>query len=324
MKKLLFFLFAFTYLTGIAQTSQPCEELLAKEVVFEFGVRDSAKIIAFWTNFKALENCGLDSMDLVFFSSPAMMGTLLMRAMPSPDIPSGITYLDILNEINEIKKEEYYSKTRDHLNAFNELARRKFSQEKLNEDILLLENLALPPEQLEKFLISLNENPDTTKFYKELLINFSKSEKRKNKPETLNIEEIIFAPGNLTYQELLDSAEVLRKPLLLYFTGYACVNCRKMEQNIFLDPRVFNKLKKEYFFVSFYVDDKKVLPESEWLYSERKKKTIKYKGEKYSEWQIEKFKVNSQPYFVIIGSNGEAINNSGYTQKVAEFLEFLN
>ncbi|WP_260847847.1 thioredoxin family protein [Algibacter amylolyticus] len=116
----------------------------------------------------------------------------------------------------------------------------------------------------------------------------------------------------------------LKKPLLLYFTGYACVNARKIEHNVLSENRIKEKLKNEFYFVSLYVDDRTALFENERIKSETNGKLLKYVGQKHSELQTRKFKSNSQPYFVIIDKNGNKVKDMGYTTEIELFNNFLN
>jgi len=98
-------------------------------------------------------------------------------------------------------------------------------------------------------------------------------------------------------------AEKVDKPILLDFTGFACANCRKVEERVWVDPRIKSILSEDVVLVSLYVDDQKELPNSEQVYSkvlDRKLKTI---GNKWTAFEIEHFKANAQPYYIIVDKN---------------------
>src|SRR5690606_17367199 len=114
-------------------------------------------------------------------------------------------------------------------------------------------------------------------------------------------------------------AKEVGKPVLLDFTGYACVNCRKMEDYVWSDERVLSILNKEVVLISLYVDYKKELPENEQYVSETTGKKIKTIGNKWSDFQITKYKANAQPYYVLMDLNEENLNDPvGYTPDIEE------
>ncbi|WP_240723621.1 cytochrome c biogenesis protein CcdA [Flavobacterium sp. J27] len=135
-------------------------------------------------------------------------------------------------------------------------------------------------------------------------------------------------PQNLNcfhdYEEGLAYAKKENKPILLDFTGWSCVNCRKMEDNVWSDPLVWEKLNNDYVLISLYVDDTTVLPENEQMISKTTGKKIKTIGNKWSDFQTEKFQTNSQPYYVIIDTNGEKLSEPvAYEPNVTKYAAFL-
>ncbi|OCA72769.1 thiol:disulfide interchange protein [Chryseobacterium contaminans] len=110
------------------------------------------------------------------------------------------------------------------------------------------------------------------------------------------------------YNKGIAYAKKVGKPVMLDFTGYACVNCRKMEEKVWPDEKVLNHLKNDVVVVSLYVDDKRELPENERFKSEITGKEIEYTGQKWSEFQILKYQTNAQPYYVLIDHEGNNLN----------------
>lgn len=126
------------------------------------------------------------------------------------------------------------------------------------------------------------------------------------------------------YEKGLAYAKEVGKPVLLDFTGYACVNCRKMEDHIWTDNKILPTLKNDVVLISLYVDDKKILPESEQYVSKTTGKSIKSVGNKWSDFQIERYQANAQPYYIILDSDGNDLNTPvGYTPDVDEYAEWL-
>ncbi len=106
--------------------------------------------------------------------------------------------------------------------------------------------------------------------------------------------------GYFDFEQGLACAKAQNKPIFIDFTGHGCVNCREMEANVWSDPRVLERLNRDFVIIALYVDDKTTMPESDWVtstYDQKIKKTI---GKKYADFQIAKFGVNAQPYYVIL------------------------
>lgn len=127
------------------------------------------------------------------------------------------------------------------------------------------------------------------------------------------------------YDKGLAYAKEVGKPIMLDFTGWACVNCRKMEQNVWPKDKVLNILKNEVVLISLYVDDKRKLEEDEVIESKLKPgKQLKYIGQKWSEFQTIKYKTNTQPFYALMGHDEEDLNAPvGYTPDAQEYLAWL-
>lgn len=120
-------------------------------------------------------------------------------------------------------------------------------------------------------------------------------------------------------------AKKVNKPVLLDFTGWACVNCRKMEARVWSDPSVLQILKNDIVLISLYVDDKRPLPENKQYTSDITGRKIKYIGQKWSDFQIEKYKANAQPYYVLLDHQGDNLNeHTAYNPDIEAYLAWLN
>src|SRR5690554_6289952 len=111
--------------------------------------------------------------------------------------------------------------------------------------------------------------------------------------------------------------------MLLYFNGYACINARKMEEYILSEIQVQDYINSNLVFVNLLVDDKKELAENQKFYSEILNKQIKTVGQKNIDFQINEYKANSQPLFILFDINGNEISRIGYTRDIDEFTSFL-
>ena len=129
------------------------------------------------------------------------------------------------------------------------------------------------------------------------------------------------------FDEGLLAAKKVDKPILLDFTGWACANCRKVEENIWSDPNIYKLLKDDFIIISLYVDDQKELPESAQFQFKKENgqlKNIKTIGDKWSTFQIVNFQIASQPYYVVMTADLEILNRAEqYTDK-ERYFSWLN
>lgn len=126
-------------------------------------------------------------------------------------------------------------------------------------------------------------------------------------------------------EEGMAFAKENNKPVMLDFTGYACVNCRKMEENVWPEPAVYPYLKDDFVVISLYVDDKKELKEPmKVTTTSGRERELDEVGEKWAHFQQIYFNQNSQPQYVLISPDGKRLNNPvNYTPDVEEYAEFL-
>ncbi|MFV8357113.1 protein-disulfide reductase DsbD family protein [Flavobacterium sp. XS1P32] len=127
------------------------------------------------------------------------------------------------------------------------------------------------------------------------------------------------------YEKGLAYAKSVKKPILLDFTGYACVNCRKMEDFVWSDPAILKILQNEVVLISLYVDDKRELPIKEQYVSKETGKKIISIGNKWSDFQITKFKANAQPYYIILDNDGMMLSDKpeSYNSDINAYREWL-
>ena len=131
--------------------------------------------------------------------------------------------------------------------------------------------------------------------------------------------------GYFDFNQALACAKEQNKPLFIDFTGHGCVNCREMEANVWSDPKVLQILRNNYVLVAMYVDDKRiVLPEDEWYTSTYDGKVKKTLGAQNFDFQKSKFNVNAQPYYVLMGLDGNVLAQPrAYNLDIDAFVAFL-
>jgi thiol:disulfide interchange protein len=129
------------------------------------------------------------------------------------------------------------------------------------------------------------------------------------------------------YEEGLRMAKEQNKPMLIDFTGYACVNCRRMEENVWSKEDIFKIMSEKFVVVSLYVDDKKKLPAAKQFTYKSKdgtEKEIVTVGDKWATFETENFKNNAQPLYAIVSTDEILLNNPvGYTPDVSEYKKWL-
>ena len=128
----------------------------------------------------------------------------------------------------------------------------------------------------------------------------------------------------LDYEEGMEYAKKAKKPVLLDFTGHGCVNCRKMENAVWINPDVKQIIDNDYVLISLYVDEKTPLPEQITITENGKERTLRSIGDKWSYLQRIKFGANAQPFYVLVDNEGNPLNKSySYDEDVNKYLDFL-
>ena len=136
-------------------------------------------------------------------------------------------------------------------------------------------------------------------------------------------EESVEAHFN-DYDEGMQYAAAHRMPVMLDFTGYGCVNCRKMEAAVWTDPQVSSLMKEKYVLITLYVDDKTPLPEKLVVKENGADVTLRTVGDRWSYLQRSKFGANAQPFYVLLDNDGHPLAGSySYNEDVAAYRNFL-
>jgi thiol:disulfide interchange protein DsbD len=129
------------------------------------------------------------------------------------------------------------------------------------------------------------------------------------------------------YDEAIAAAKKLKKPIMLDFTGVNCVNCRKMENQVWSKPEVIKRLKEDFVVVSLYCDLNRIkLPESEHFFSQGLNSKVTTLGGKNSDIQASKFGANAQPFYFFIDEDGNKLAEEGYgyDPDVQKFVNHLD
>jgi thiol:disulfide interchange protein len=127
------------------------------------------------------------------------------------------------------------------------------------------------------------------------------------------------------YDAALALAKKEGKPVMIDFTGYSCVNCRKMEENVWPDLEVKKRLMENYIVVSLYCDERTPLPEEQQYMSDKLFKKIKTQGDMYNDMQATYFGANAQPYYVLVSPDEKLLTQpAAYTPDIKDYVKFLD
>ena len=131
--------------------------------------------------------------------------------------------------------------------------------------------------------------------------------------------------GYFDYEQGMACAKKLNKPVLLDFKGHACANCKEMENKVWYNPEVLKRLQNDYLIIALYVDDRTKLPENEWVTTAYDGKVKKSIGKVNADFQITKYNINSQPYYVLVDTDGNnLVEPQGHNLNIDNFIKFLD
>ena len=143
--------------------------------------------------------------------------------------------------------------------------------------------------------------------------------------QDFNLNTKTVEPAYKDYETGMAAAKAAGKPVLIDFTGFGCVNCRKMEASVWTDPTVADILTKDYVLISLYVDDKTPLPQPMEVEFNGEKRTLRTIGDKWSYLQASKFGANAQPFYVTVDNDGKPLNAAfSFKEDVSAYLDFLH
>ena len=130
--------------------------------------------------------------------------------------------------------------------------------------------------------------------------------------------------GDVYKRQGMEYARLNGKPVMLDFTGYGCVNCRKMEAAVWTDPKVSDLINNDYVLITLYVDNKTPLTEPVKIIENGTERTLRTVGDKWSYLQRVKFGANAQPFYVLLDNQGKPLNKSyAYNEDIPKYIEFL-
>ena len=143
--------------------------------------------------------------------------------------------------------------------------------------------------------------------------------------QDFNLQKTVTEAKYKDYEQGMAAAKAEHKPVIIDFTGFGCVNCRKMEAAVWSDPQVADILNNKYILISLYVDDKTPLDTPIEVVENGKQRTLRTVGDKWSYLQRVKFGANAQPFYVLLNEEGHPLAGSrSYDEDIQGYIEFLN
>lgn len=305
MKTILTTLIIVISLNSFGQFSKiDCDKTLKKEPYFA-GHNPSPSKDSLLLDLEILKFCGnLDSIDEQLLNGTAIAQITIELTTQKKKV----TYKAILDFFNEFKKTEQYSTNREIIIVSKTLENKIATVSEFEKDKILLAKIGMSNSELDNFKIFIEANASRKMTYKDAFEKYSVS--RQNEQSTL--------PTKIEFIKLSDLESAIKvgkengKKVLLYFSCYGCVNARKMEDRILVDNQIKALLIQNFTYYIAYTDDNS------------KDDTYKTVGKKFIKLQSDNFKTDYQPYFCIIDDSGKILSEIGYTNKTAEFIEFLN
>ena len=143
--------------------------------------------------------------------------------------------------------------------------------------------------------------------------------------QDFNLQKTVTEPRFLDYEAGMAAARAEHKPVIIDFTGFGCVNCRKMEAAVWSDPQVADLLNNRYVLISLYVDDKTPLAAPIEVTENGQQRTLRTIGDKWSYLQRVKFGANTQPFYVLLDNDAHPLHAPrSYDEDIPEYLDFLH
>jgi hypothetical protein len=320
------FLFLVSFCLCLFTFSQHFNKIKNQEIVFDSFSEEHLDTLL--SNTYSFIGEDFDSLDLQILFNGSVIGALSIKSTSKTD---SFTYGDLYNEFLKMKSIPEYPQIKQKFIVTKELLKRPADINNWEKDKPLFMEIGFEGDQLEALRLYIKENSNSHDSYETQLIGFREQIEKQNQEDRKKAKKE--AQKLFNSSDTFDEAELIRqsknenKPILLYFTGYANVNCRKMEEFVLFDPIVSRTILDKYIFVTLYIDDKTDLPEE-------RKKTIQLNGHNKELISVgdenkffleSKFNVTISPYFVVLNADNKVLGTADYNSRDAkQYLLFLN
>jgi hypothetical protein len=299
--------------------AQNCfDQISDQEILYDED--DESTLNQILTNIDCFLGEGMDETDIkIFKSNGSWIGIVIIDILNSEE---KATYRALHVKLMEIVNDKEYQSSKPILSRVIDFFRLAADYSNWEKDKQLLIDAGMTAEELAEFEVYLEKNADPTKTYEEVFRDYSDNMVT-NDFDTTEYE--LFAKQNtIDLDEVLKTSEEEMIPVILYFTGYAVANARKLEQMITDDLDIFMMLAEEFIFIPMYCDDNTPIEVSKQFYSEELEKNITTEGELALYYQLTYFKRTDQPYFVGINSNMEKLAELNFNMNPDTIVDFMD
>ncbi len=313
------FVISWILITGFGSFSQNCFNRIADQEVL-YDEEDVNALNQIMLNIDCFLGHGMDETDIkIFKSNASWIGTVIIDILTTEE---KATYRALHMKLMEIVQDEEYQSSKPMLSKVIDFFRLPADFANWETDKLLLIDAGMTLPELEEFELFIKINSDPSKTYEEVFKSYS-DHLVTNDFDTTDYQ--LFEKQNLVnLEEVLKTSEVDMIPVIIYFTGHAAVNARKMEQMITDDLEIFMMLAEEFIFIPMYCDDNTPIDVSDQFFSEELKKNVTTEGELAQHYQLAYFKRNDQPYFVGVNSKMQKLAELKFNLNTGAIVDFLN
>jgi thioredoxin-related protein len=299
-----------------------------KNQKIDFESFDEENMYPFLSKVYTFIGDDFDSLDLEILLNGPILGSLIVGLAAKED---NVTYDHLYQKFLEIKQTPQYAEVRTKQLISSTLMNRPADINNWEDDKPLFINLGFEGDLLEKIQLYIEENSSSILTYETVLVGFREQLDKENEEERevkkSELKQLFESSIQFDETEALSKSKDENKPILLYFTGYNCVNCRKIEHAVLYDLEVSESIIQNFIFKPIYVDDRNELPKEEQIEVNLGERTRELKtiGDKHTYYQMSRFNVSGQPYFVVLNSDNEIIGTADYYDNtINKFLTFLN
>lgn len=318
--------------------AQSCfEEIKDLPVNFEeLSISSLSDFVEFKEKLGCFIGDELDSVDILIFSDDAMLGSIIVSVVNEKEDNSELTYGNIYDHIVKMKNElGNYPRIRETFITSREIDLLSAVHSNWEQVLSFLIKIDVSEEDIETFRVYLEVNENPNKTMKELRLEYQQARmelyeehERNRSPRNRKeqIERLLANSGPIDVESIIVTSISESKPIILYFTGYNCINCRKIEESVIKDETVLDILDDYFVFASLYVDDRSAFETSETFIVNGEVRVPKTVGDFNMFFQMSEFEVSTQPYFVVLHADGEILGSTNYldSRTSIDFLQFLD
>ncbi|MBS1689901.1 MAG: hypothetical protein JSS96_14325 [Bacteroidetes bacterium] len=343
MKQLFIFTLCFLSVLSYAQEKN-CKALLKEKM-------DTGQPNVMTEKIKQLTGCGLDSVDVMLVNNNTLISTFIVKEVQEKNSKEQPSYNDFVQYVNSLKAMPAYQQSKNQAITLLALKNKTASLQTWDQDTKIFTEVGYSAKDLGAVKQLLKDSINKGWSYQELFNNFnvrfaamkkhiadssSKAainmqlnileEERRILAPYCDTNKIIinnfYLPGFTNYEDALACARKAKRPMLLYFNGKNCANCRRMEGIVFNYEMVREEMRN-YILTDLSCDDETMLPTKEQQYSKALKKQLKTEGDKNAAIEATLYKADTQPYFVILDDKGNELAHKEYTGDWMEYYNFL-